>query len=215
MEEDYIIFEEMKKKDANSFKQGGHEEKLAHPRPIMGVYASLYEELRQKCNPSNFMHPYNFELVKLSNALYSEMEVNKSDMDALKRIRRRAVAELGIKISTEKLYNLLSNRLDPSKYVGNRELVDMANYFYNQMLCNADNIEVLEQIEKSRQFKVLAAEYNRQQKKLNMQKEAEYNNRQQKRLNMQKEEVYSTLKCFVLVLIGLVGLCFLLMSIPH
>jgi len=159
MEEDYIIFEEMKKKDANSFKQGGHEEKLAHPRPIMGVYSSLYEELRQKCNPSNFMHPYNFELVKLSNALYSEMEVNKSDMDALKRIRRRAVAELGIKISTEKLYNLLSNRLDPSKYVGNRELVDMANYFYNQMLCNADNIEVLEQIESSRQYEVLSAEY--------------------------------------------------------
>lgn len=205
MEEDYIIFEEMKKQDANSFKQGGYEEKLAHPRPIMGMYSSLYEELRQKCNPSNFMHPYNFELVKLSNALYSEIEVNKSDMDALKRIRRRAVAELGIKISTEKLYNLLSNRLDPSKYVGNRKLVDMANYFYNQMLCNADNIEVLEQIESSGQYKELSAEHERQQFERQL---------RQRRIREQKEKSFSDeLKVSVIILIGFVGLIILMIII--
>lgn len=161
MEEDNIIFEDMTFQNGNRMKWNTQNAKPLHPQPIKGTYYSLYDELRQKCNPNNFMHPYDFELVKLSNAIYSQIETEKDNEKALRKIRRRAVEELGIIVSTEQLYNRLKHNLDPSKYVGHREWVDIANDLYNQVLCNADNIEELERIESCNQYKKLIEEYRK------------------------------------------------------
>lgn len=174
MEEDNIIFEDVTSKNGNRMKWDFPNAKPLHPQPIKGMYYSLYDELRQKCNPNNFMHPYNHELVKLSNALYSQIETEKENEKALKKIRKRAVEELGIIVSTERLYYRLKQNIDPSKYVGHREWVDIANDLYNQVLCNGDNIEELERIESSKQYKELKEEYGKFQ--MEKQKEEDRNN---------------------------------------
>lgn len=33
-------------------------------------YSNLYEELREKCNPSNYMNPYNAEKVEIANSIF-------------------------------------------------------------------------------------------------------------------------------------------------
>lgn len=158
--EDNIIFEEIKKKHRNNVENDIP--KPLYPKPISGTYWSLYHELREKCNPIEFMTPYNYELVKLSNEIYTLIEENKDDIEELKRIRKRAIEELGVAFSTKILYNELTSMLNPSKYVGNRELVDVSNELYNKVLRNADNIEELEQIKNSQQYKEMFVERERE-----------------------------------------------------
>lgn len=158
--EDNIIFEEIKKKHRNNVENDIP--KPLYPKPISGTYWSLYHELREKCNPIEFMTPYNYELVKLSNEIYTLIEENKDDIEELKRIRKRAIEELGVAFSTKILYNELTSMLNPSKYVGDRELVDVSNELYNKVLRNADNIEELEQIKNSQQYKEMFVERERE-----------------------------------------------------
>ena len=48
---------------------------------------SIFEELCKTCNPQQFMNPYNPDKVAKANELYSRVLQNKTDIDALEKIR--------------------------------------------------------------------------------------------------------------------------------
>lgn len=115
-------------------------------------YESLYEELLEKCNPNNFMQPYDKEKVDTANTIFAELrnDPNATDYD-LKEIRLKAVQKLGIHISTQKILDYLTKYCDPKRYTDrdpyDAELVFQANALYSQILDNKDDIFELEKIE--------------------------------------------------------------------
>lgn len=147
MEEDDITFEDIKspyreKEEARQAKEAFRQVKF-----IPGIYDSLSAELKTKCNPANFMNPYNFEKVKIANDIYSSIEPCESDLKKLKELRTRAELELGIIFSTEKLYRDLTALLNPANFIGDREKLDLANELYHQVVIHANDLQTLEYIE--------------------------------------------------------------------
>ncbi|MBR4497318.1 MAG: APC family permease [Bacteroidales bacterium] len=115
------------------------------------VYSSLYEELKEKCNPQNFMSPYDAEKVKFANELYAELiDCAKDDDVKLRNLRDKATHLLGIKFSTSYLFDFLLSYCNPALYFNvkpyPKEFIDKANEYYNKLLSNKDNITALEEI---------------------------------------------------------------------
>ena len=120
-------------------------------QPIPGRYHSLYKELKVRCAPENFMDPYEPEKVSKANELYSEvLATDAHDDGKLKRLRSRAMEELGVQFSTELLYEKLSAVCNPKNFTGDaydKERLKLANRLYQAVLKNADNVVALEEIE--------------------------------------------------------------------
>ena len=138
--------------------------------PILGLYTSLYSELVLKCNPENYLSPYNPNLLKIANRLYAQvLSLKDSGDEAQLRVLRNTVSkELGINFSTELLYNKLCKKLNPQNYMGvhyNETLVDIANEWYNETLVNADDIIALEAIEQKLNNSPLAEFLQKKKKK--------------------------------------------------
>ena len=147
MQEDNINFEEIGKDETAHAEQSS----AVFKQPIRGHYDSLHEELKARCAPENFMNPYEPEKVSRANKLYSEiLSIDKNDDEKLKLLRLRAMEELGIKFSTEQLYEKLTAACNPKNFTGdsyNEERLELANGLYQQILMNADDIFALEEIE--------------------------------------------------------------------
>lgn len=159
MDNDGIVFEEVFKNDAmpTAIVKEGQERRrsvvisTSNRKPVPGRYRNSFEELKVKCNPARFMSPYDPQKVSVANLLYSQILICKEDKIALKALRLRAIKELGIKISTERLYNELIIVCNPKQYTGsawNKELLDLANKKYTSILHHADDILALEAIRK-------------------------------------------------------------------
>lgn len=141
-DDDYIIFAEVGK--------DGMQSTSIEKQPILGDYEDLHDELLKKCNPVNFMRPYNKEKVDIANDIYEQASQNKDNTTKLMRLRKRAMQELGIKFSTIKLFNKLKDACSPEIFTGeNYDATKLrkANELYAQILENADDIEALEEIE--------------------------------------------------------------------
>ena len=147
MQEDNINFEEIGKDETAHAEQSS----ALFKQPIRGHYDSLHEELKARCAPENFMNPYELEKVSRANKLYSEiLSIDKNDDEKLKLLRLRAMEELGIKFSTEQLFEKLTAACNPKNFTGdsyNEERLELANGLYQQILMNADDIFALEEIE--------------------------------------------------------------------
>jgi hypothetical protein len=147
MQEDNINFEEIGKDETAHAEQSS----AVFKQPIRGHYDSLHEELKARCAPENFMNPYEPEKVSRANKLYSEiLSIGKNDNEKLKLLRLRAMEELGIKFSTEQLFEKLTAACNPKNFTGdsyNEERLELANGLYQQILMNADDIFALEEIE--------------------------------------------------------------------
>ena len=147
MQEDNINFEEIGKNEAAHAEQSS----ALFKQPIRGLFPNLHTELKVRCDPQNFMEPYEPEKVSRANKLYSEiLSIDVDDDEKLKMLRLRAMEELGIKFSTEMLYKELTTACDPRIFTGNnydKERLELANRLYQQVLMNADDIFALEEIE--------------------------------------------------------------------
>ena len=120
------------------------DEQDKYPNPIASQYNSLYEELLAKCDISNFRN--NPEMAKIANDLYARIMHHSGNS---KEIRNEAIEKLGIKFSTEKLYNSLMDYFNPEQYTNpyDKDLIDSAIDFEEKTKQNADDIRQLEQIE--------------------------------------------------------------------
>ena len=124
------------------------------PRPIepcqMKAYKSLYEELKDKCNPQKFMSPYNKEKVDMANRLYKRLlDTSESSTTALKEIRGQAMQQLGIQISTKELYQKLLKHCNPENFMDpyDFEAVQKANEYYALVEEYRNDISELERLE--------------------------------------------------------------------
>jgi len=147
MQEDNISFEEIGKEETAHAEQT----QALFKQPIRGRYQSLHAELKVRCAPENFMNPYEPEKVSKANELYSEVLATDAQADEkLKQLRLRAIEELGIKFSTEELFDKLSAACNPKNFTGesyNKKRLELANRLYQTVLMNADNVLALEEIE--------------------------------------------------------------------
>ena len=121
-------------------------------------FDSLYDELLAKCNPQNYLEPYDFEKAQSANELYQRvLECDKEDEAILKQIRKEAILKLGAKFSTSHLYNEIWNEYDPSRFTGkvyDAEKFSIANTIRQKAVENAKNIEILEILVKEAEEKL-------------------------------------------------------------
>lgn len=116
------------------------------------IYPSLYDELKEKCSPSNYMFPYDREKIDVANALYGElMNFGRKDTEQLINLRREATDKLNISFSTAKLYQKLKDYCNPISYMNpyDREAVKRANNYYALIEEKKDSIEELEILERN------------------------------------------------------------------
>ena len=188
-DEDFIIFQEMRKEDSPFQKQS------VERQPIAGHYNSLYDELLEKCNPANFYEPYDSKKVELANEIYSKVLQNPNDEVTLKKLRLRAINELDIKFSTLALFDKLieichPRNFGPGQYYDPEKLAK-ANRIYSEILENADDVVVLEQCEEKAQdiIQVIAERREKELKEEEKRKEAEVkkNAEEQEKRNRKKE----------------------------
>ena len=137
----------MEREEENIIWQDVQKEQRKVPPSADKVYISLYEELKEKCSPSNYMSPYNREKVDVANALYRElMNIGKYETERLTNLRREATDKLDISFSTAKLYRELKDYCNPNSYMNpyDAEAVKLANNYYALIEEKKDSIEDLE-----------------------------------------------------------------------
>ena len=158
MQEDSINFEEISKNKTAKTEQSS----TLFKQPIRGRYESLHAELKARCAPENFMNPYEPEKVSRANEIYAEvLATDVQENEKFKSLRLRAMEELGVKFSTEQLFEKLTAACNPKNFTGdsyNKERLELANRLYQQVLMNADNIFALEEIEE--EAKEILLEYD-------------------------------------------------------
>lgn len=122
---------------------------------ILDKTQGLWYVLERKCNPQNYMSPYNKEMVDKANSIYAELQkTDKSDEISLKEIRRRIESELQISFIDKDEIESLKFIVNPSNYMQpyNAEKVALANELYAKLQDETIHIDELdsikEQIEK-------------------------------------------------------------------
>lgn len=80
---------EVKKQEAESISQKDANDKLMakelfNANPFDGDDAGLYSQLKEKCNPQNFLEPYDARKVEISNDIYSKLDDAKDNSLVLK-----------------------------------------------------------------------------------------------------------------------------------
>jgi len=124
-------------------------------------YATLYDELLDKCHIRNFkIESVGLEKFKVANDLYSALLCNKKFFDDIGRqipenilhgIRDKAIDELGIYISAKKKFDYLDSLFNPSNYTNrqpyDKDLVAKAAELYSLILANKRDVRALEKLE--------------------------------------------------------------------
>ena len=113
-------------------------------------YDSLYEELIEKCKPSNFLSDQN--KFNTANDIYSQLlKISDREEKRVLEMRNVAIKELGVRIifNTKELYEYLEEMLDPRTYERMKpydsERVRQAGEFYFRLQSlNKRNILELE-----------------------------------------------------------------------
>lgn len=112
-------------------------------------YEYLYSDLIEKCHPKNFMEPYDFEKVKVANELYPKLlACDKKDNSNLLAIRNEAINKLGIKMTTQFIFDAVSKMCNPQQFMNpyNPDKVAIANELYSRTQRYKNNIIELELI---------------------------------------------------------------------
>ena len=149
-----IKWEEISKVMRDGKNPSGTQEAIeAHKISHSETYESLYMELLDKCNPRNFIEPYDKKKVDAANLIYKALLESKPSYGCysnqeIRNIKDQAVRELGISISNS-LYRKLINYCDPKRFMEpyDFEAVQVANEFYSLVEKSKDDIVELEELQ--------------------------------------------------------------------
>lgn len=117
--------------------------------PFDGNDSKLFDELKEKCNPQNFLEPYDAQKIERSNNIYSKLDSAKYDIEELERLRDSAISDLGIAYHNTALYNNLCTLFNPQQFMGENydgQKLQAANQYYAKVLANKGNDKELEKI---------------------------------------------------------------------
>lgn len=112
---------------------------------------TLYDQLLRLCSPSNFMNPYNKEMVEKANNIYMQLkESNPQDINVLKEIRRQAHQMLGISFFSHERLEELKKRCNPTHFMNpyQPEKVKLSNELFATLTKESLDIDELEAVEK-------------------------------------------------------------------
>lgn len=115
----------------------------------VNCYTTLFEELKEKCNPANFMSPYNAEKVEISNSIFSRLDSNSKNIQELIQLRNLAINKLGLSFSAKEIFEKLAEAYNPQKFVGesyDADKLHVANKIYSRIQSSQNNIIELEKI---------------------------------------------------------------------
>lgn len=156
----YFVLKSRKKKEAKQYEQNLKKEiynNASSPSTSssnaleVSYFNTLFDELKEKCNPANYMNPYDAKKVEISNHIYSQLEINKSNIAQLIELRNYAIKKLEISFSAKELYEKLSDIYNPNNFMGDHYDADklyVANQVYAKIQANSDDIIELEKIAK-------------------------------------------------------------------
>ena len=114
-------------------------------------YQDLYNDLKEKCNPSNYLEPYRPEKLRQANDIFSKLDQNKDKILELIKLRNQAINTLGITVSSAQVFRKLVEVYTPSHYTGENYdpvKLEIANDVYARILEAENNIIKLEEIAK-------------------------------------------------------------------
>lgn len=115
-------------------------------------YDSLFCEIEEKCNPSQFVEPmFNKEKFEIANRIYGELMSRRGLPDnELRDLRNMAIEEFGIRFSTKKEYEYLMKYLNPKVYINmqpyDAKRVQTAGHFHERLCKWRNDILALEQL---------------------------------------------------------------------
>lgn len=123
-------------------------------------YRNLYAEMLEKCNPASFLEPYNPEKLTIANNIYSILKQHETEYNVLdskmpeemRLLRNKAATLLEISFTTKRLFEFLEKRLHPKQFVNenyNKDLLELSNDVYSELLQYSDDIISLEKFHKS------------------------------------------------------------------
>ena len=96
------------------------------------IYSLIFKyqkkELLSKCNPSQFMNPYNHDKIAIANDCILKIEAASSLLE-LKPIRL-IVSQLGVHVDPSQIYKYLLQICDPTNFTGKIEEFQLANNLY-------------------------------------------------------------------------------------
>ena len=148
--DDRIIFEEVS--TDNGLNWGSFVNK---DEPKEKEYDTLFDELKDKCNPSNFKD-VALDKFNIANDIYAQlMQMNSAsvDDDVLRGLRNEAIDKLGVHFSTAKLYKKMTEYIDPSNFTDrqpyDKELVAISGDLYTKIQNSKNDIRELESIDSS------------------------------------------------------------------
>lgn len=116
--------------------------KTTWEKVFKNILRTQKNELYRKCKPENFMNPYDHDKIMVANEILFKLNTVKS-LDDIKEPRYLAL-KIGVKISSEQIFNYLSVICNPINYVGKEVEFENANNLYSQILECKDDIEKLE-----------------------------------------------------------------------
>lgn len=122
---------------------------LFNDHPFKADDDTLYAQMKEKCNPANFLEPYDAKKVEVSNDIYSKLDAAKNNEKGLMSLRNRAIAELGVTYENPALYEKLSALFNPQNFVGDNydaEKLRVANKYYAKVQKYKENLIELERI---------------------------------------------------------------------
>ena len=128
-----------------------HQTTISNNAIEVDYYGTLYDELKEKCNPANYMNPYNAEKVEISNQIYSQLDTNKNNISVLIELRNQAIKKLGLSFSAKELYDKLCEIYNPNNYVGEKydsDKLHVANQIYAKIQSISTDIIGLENVAK-------------------------------------------------------------------
>lgn len=147
MDEDNIIWTEVLKKTA-PLPSTTDDPTATEPCQLESP-TSLYEYLKEQCNPKRYMSPYNKVKVAVSNELYNRLlGIDESRKDIVRDIRDEAIRKLGIVVSTKALYEKLLAYCNPEQFLEpyNFDAIKTANYYYPLIKQHRNDILTLENL---------------------------------------------------------------------
>lgn len=105
--------------------------------------STLYNKLLSACNPSNFIKPYNKEIIDKANSIYQQiLSTSPTDHVKLKILRSKATKELGISFINTKELKEYKQKSDPSRFMNpyNPNKVAQSNEFLSRL--SSDNLTI-------------------------------------------------------------------------
>ncbi len=107
------------------------------------IKSTLHYRLLTACNPSNFIKPYNKEIIDIANSIYQQiLSTSPTDHVKLKNLRSKVTKELGISFIDTKELNEYKQKCNPSRFMNpyNPNKVAQSNEFLSRL--SSDNLTI-------------------------------------------------------------------------